>query len=197
MDKSTRYEHVQEREFFAHHGLLHAAFRAIEQAEATELGRFNQCLAAITMTAVAVEALVNAVGSRVVDAANWSTWERRPTHEKIDSLVVQLAIAKDDANEPWSALRGLAGLRDDVVHAKPERIRRVRELPQAAVDRGVYFEPPESSLERQVTIGNAKRFHKAVTDLKGIFTDALDEDKRFGIYADMHHGSISPVERPD
>lgn len=196
MSKSSHYEQVQEREFFAHHGILLAALKAIEQAEATELGRFNQCLAAITMTAVAVEALANAVGSRVVDKLNWASWERRPTHDKIDDLVSRLGILKDTAKEPWTSLRDLAALREGIVHAKPEQIRCVRKLPKAAVDKEVHMKRPESSLERQITLGNAQRFYRAVTDLKGLFADALGESKRYGIYADMYHGSISMVSQP-
>ena len=55
---------TEERTFFAHHMLPHAAQPEIEDAEASAVGRFNKCLAAMVILAVAIEALANAAGAR-------------------------------------------------------------------------------------------------------------------------------------
>jgi len=53
------------------------------------------------------------------------------------------------------------------------------------------FEPPLSRLEREITLGNAKRTHAAVERLKHMLAEALPEEARFGIDADMWHGSTT------
>jgi hypothetical protein len=189
METPQLFRKADERTFFAHHMLLHAAERQIAEAESAECGRFNKCLSAMVLTALAIEALANAVGTRV--AADWPTFERLRPHEKLDYLVAKLGIARDVTKDPWTALQYLSGFRNDIAHPKPEDLARRRVLPAVALDRAA-FDKPRSSLEREITLGNARRAFKAVHELKGLLADALPVNKRFGIYADMWHGSTSP-----
>ena len=94
MNKPSLFRKTEERTFFAHHMLLHAASLAIAEAEANELGRFNKCLSAMVMTALAVEALANAVGHRAIE--DWATFERKRPGQKIDLLVNRLAVLRDE-----------------------------------------------------------------------------------------------------
>lgn len=184
------FQKTEERTFFAHHMLLHAAQLEITDAEASEVGRFNKCLAAMVMIALAVEALVNAVGSRV--ASDWSTFERLRPHEKIDFLVEVLEIQRDTTAEPWCTLRYLMWFRNAIAHPKPEEIVKERILPQTGLSRTA-FDTPLSKLEIEVTLGNARRSYAAVHTLKGLLTDALPDNERFGIYIDAWHGSTSII----
>lgn len=191
MDKPQLFRKTEERTFFAHHMLLHAAQLAIAEAEATEHGRFNKSLAAMVMTALAVEALANAVGSRV--ATDWPAFERLRPHEKIDLIVERLQIPRDTSQEPWTTLQFLGGFRNDIAHPKPELVLKENVLPEVGLTRTA-FQTPLSVLEKEITVRNAKRAHAAVQDLKGLFADALLADARFGIYADMWHGRTSAHE---
>ena len=137
---------------------------------------------------LAVEALVNAVGSRMVP--DWRKFEGLRPHEKIDLLVIQLGVFRDATKEPWTTLQYLGGFRNDIAHPKPEEIVKESVLPQAGITKTT-FDTPLSVLEREITLGNAKRTHAAVHKLKGLLTDALPAEARFGIYADMWHGSTS------
>jgi hypothetical protein len=186
MTTPALFRKTEERTFFAHHMLLHVAELEIKDAEANKLGRFNKCLTAMVMSALAVEALANAVGSRVTE--DWPTFEKMRPHEKLDYLVQQLAIARDPLQEPWSTLQYLGGFRNDIAHPKPEEVIGNRVLPEAGLTKTA-FDRPLSKLEREVTLGNAKRSYAAVHALKGLLTDALPKTDRFGIYADMWHGS--------
>ena len=188
MSSLPMFRKSEQREFFAHHMLLYAAALEIEDAKVSERGRFNKCLAAMVMTALAVEALANAVGSRVV--SDWSTFERLPPHEKLDLLVTELSIARDESKEPWTTIAFIGGFRNDIAHPKPEAIATERALPEVALAKAA-FAKPRSKLEQEITLGNARRVYGAVHTLKGVFTDALPVEKRFGIYADMWSGSTS------
>jgi hypothetical protein len=186
---SVVHVHVtQKREFFAHHMLLHAAGIDLEHAATIQLGSFNRALSSMVLSSLAVEALVNAVGSRVVP--DWSTWERLKPFEKLNSLVTTLQIHRDNRKAPWPALRFLSGFRNDIAHPKPERLQTARTVPHSAVDRQ-FRNRPRSKLERDITVGNAQRALAAVQSLKGILADALPVEKRFGIYADMSSGRAS------
>lgn len=191
MKQPQLFRKVEERTFFAHHMLLHAAEIEIADAEASEVGRFNKCLAAMVMTALAVEGLVNAVGSRV--AENYPAFERLRPHEKLDFLVRALEIGRDEAKEPWTTLHYLGSFRNDIAHPKPELVVKESILPQVGLSRTA-FDTPLSALEREITVGNAKRAYTAVRELKGVLTDAMPEHARFGIYVDMWHGSTSHYE---
>jgi hypothetical protein len=188
MTTAPLFRKTEERTFFAHHMLLHAAQLEIEDAEASAVGRFNKCLAAMVMTALAIEALANAVGTRV--AEDWPEFERLSPHEKIDFLVNSLGVQRDIGKEPWTSLQYLGGFRNDIAHPRPEEVTTERILPQAALSKTA-FETPLSVLEREITLGNAKRAYAAVHALKGLLTDALPETDRFGIYGDMWHGSTA------
>lgn len=185
MNSPQLFRKTVERPFFAHHMLLHAADLEIKEAEATECGRFNKCLSAMVMTSLAIEALANAVGSRIV--ADWPSFERLRPHEKIDLLVNQLSIARDPTKEPWTTLQFLGGFRNDIAHPKPEPVKRESVLPEVALAKTA-FEAPLSALEREITLGNARRSYAAVNALKRLLTDALPVKARFGIYADMWSG---------
>ncbi|MEI7826048.1 MAG: hypothetical protein WCI01_12165 [Chlorobiaceae bacterium] len=186
MMTSALFRKTEERTFFAHHMLLHAAQLEIADAEASELGRFNRCLAAMVMVALAIEALVNAVGSRV--ANDWPEFERLPPHEKINHLVERLSISRDQNSEPWQTLQYLGVFRNAIAHPKPEEIICERILPQAGLNK-TWLDIPRSRLERKITLGNAKRAYDSVHALKEILTHALPENDRYGIYGDMWHGS--------
>ncbi len=191
MSPVKHFRKTQEREFFAHHMLLHAAERQIEEAAASEVGRFNKCLAAMVLSSLAIEALVNAVGSRV--ASDWPTFERLSPLEKLDALVGEMAVVRDSTKEPWSTITQLALFRNDIAHPKPELVVEEKLLHEVGLEKTL-FDSPKSELERQITLGNAQRTHNAVNALKKLLTDALPIEKRFGIYVDAWSGSAQLAE---
>jgi hypothetical protein len=191
MNRPQLFRKTEERTFFAHHMLLHAAELSILDAESSEVGRFNKCLASMVMTSLAVEAIANAVGSRV--ETDWVSFERLKPHEKIDLVVRLLKINKSPSKEPWSTLTYLGGFRNDIAHPKPEDVVNERILPELALTKSS-FDTPLSKFEREITLGNAKRCFAAVHALKGILSDALPDNQSFGIYADMWHSSTSAHE---
>jgi hypothetical protein len=192
MSSHQLFQKIEQRTFSAHHMLLRAASLAIAEAESTKIGEFNKCLSAMVMTSLAVEALVNVVGSRII-TDDWDAFERLRPHEKIDMLVSRLEIPRDVDRSPWVVLQYLGEFRNQIAHAKPESVVKQRVLPEKGLA-NTAFEIPLSALEREITLGNAKRALAAVQELKGLLTDALPRDSRFGIFADMWEGSTTVHE---
>ncbi len=166
--------------------LLHVAGLEVDAAERSQVGRQNKCFTALVMSALAIEALANAVGSRTVN--DWPSFERLSPQGKLEELAKRLAIPQDWSSEPWSSLLYLGRFRNDVAHPKPEVITTYRILPEPGLIKTA-FETPESALERESTLGNARRAYNAVHALKRLLADALPEGARYGIYTDMWHGS--------
>ena len=171
--------------------LLHAAELQLQAAEQSEVGRFNHCLGSMTMTALAVEALLNAVGSRVL--AEWQPFERMRPLEKFKVLQAQLGFEYNARKNPWATLHFLAGFRNDIAHVKPQMVTETRRFTEAEANRFL-SRMPLSKLEREITIGNARRVLGAVTLVKGILTDALPDNLRFGVYVDAWSGSTTVAE---
>lgn len=165
--------------------LLHVANLELETAKSTELGRFNHCLVTLTFSALAIEALANAVGSRAVDEC--SDFESASPLAKVRLLAERLGIKYDSTKKPWSTLRYLTRFRNAIAHAKPERVLEEKVMHEAAYNAQLFRKPP-SKMEREVTLGNAARCFGAVHTLKGLFTDALPVEKRFGLYGDACYG---------
>jgi hypothetical protein len=187
MVKTPRIKQRQEREFFAHHMLLHVAKLELDTAKASDVGHFNHCLVAMAFSAFAIEALANAIGSRTID--EWSDFESSSPMAKVRLLAERLNVPFDSQKAPWSTLRYLTKFRNALAHAKPEQILEERVMLEAEYEARKFRAPP-SKMEREITLGNAQRCFDAVQQLKGLFTDALPVDKRFGIYADMWHGGV-------
>lgn len=191
VNKPRLMKQTQSREFFGHHMLLNAAEMKIESAKQSEVGCFNNCLAAMTMTAIAVEALLNAVGSRVVK--DWRTFERLKPPEKLIELQRELGFKLEPRENPWDTLHYLAGFRNDIVHAKPELVDEAKHFVEPAPTKLLFRKPP-SKLEQKITVDNASRSLEAVQTLKGILTDALPVHLRFGIYVDAWSGSTEEAQ---
>ena len=191
MDKPRLVKQKQSREFFGHHILLHAAGLQLDAAKQLEAGRFNNCLAAMTMSALAVEALLNAVGSKV--ANDWECFERLNPPEKLWELQRELGFTYEPTKNPWSTLQWLAGFRNDIAHAKPELVEELKHFVEPAPNK-LLFGKPLSKLVQEITLGNASRSFEAVQSLKRILTDALPVARRSGIYADAWSGSTEEAE---
>lgn len=183
---ASRVRVTQERNFSAHNFLIHHAYLSLKAREETRNGAFHTELAVITMSALAIEALCNAVGSQMFDP--WDDWQSPLT--KLRLIASELRIAYDENREPWSTLRWLSVFRNQIAHAKPELISTsVVCGPREADARRKSM--PLSKLERQVSIGNARRAYHAIYNARNLIALALDVELRFGITSDGWTGSLS------
>ena len=190
-DPALHLKRTQERHFSAHNTLLHIAQIELEQAAPGNTGEFNHAFTAITFSALAVEALANAVGDRVVP--EWKDYESASPYAKARLLAERLGIEYDKQHEPWPTIKWLCRFRNNVAHAKPEFVKREEIIPAATLDE-LRFDHPKSKLELEVTYENAKRAVKAVEDLKYMLTDRVGIDNRFGLPSDGWFTSTSKHE---
>lgn len=193
MNKPRKLRRTQERHFSAHHMLLNAARLALEAAEAKQPGWFNEALAAITFSALTIEAMGNAFGDRIVP--DWKDFESASPYAKLRLLAERLGMPYDKTSEPWATLWWLSKFRNGISHPKPEFLVEEKVIDEAEHDRH-RFEAPESKLEREITIPNARRAVKALEEVKLKLCEKLDPEDRFSLFSDGWSGSTEPHDKP-
>ena len=106
-----------EREFSAHHILLETAEKALKKAkDRQKIGVVHDQLIAMTFSALALEALANAFGRRLVP--KWSHFEMAPPIAKLRTVARQLEIDdREFEQEPRAAAVWLMSFRNKVAHA--------------------------------------------------------------------------------
>jgi hypothetical protein len=185
-DKKVKVE--RERPFSPHHIFLGAAKDAIDIAESDPKKRQFSSVTAITMSALAIEALCNAIGERVVE--EWEDFESSSPKAKLRILCDELNIDFDANIEPWSTAVWLGNLRNRLAHGKPQIVKEsyicgVEEHKKRSWDK------PEAKLEKSLTIGNAKRAYEKITELKFLLCRNVPPGKAFGLVGDMWSGTSS------
>jgi hypothetical protein len=178
------------RNFSAHHMLTSAARVAIADAERKDPGWFLSELTAITMCALSIEALCNSLGEHIV--RDWKDFESASPIAKLRLLCGKLGIPYVKDKEPWASLKWLHRFRNAIAHAKPEILKEEyvwtrQEYDTRPMDR------PKSRLEKEITLGNAKRALRTAEEIKTILCDAIPAETRFGLYDDGWHRTAHAI----
>jgi len=184
------FRRVQERHYSAHHTLLRVARFELAKAERMEAGWFDSTFVALTFSALAIEALSNAIGDRIVP--DWKDFETASPLAKVRLLVERLGLVYSPNDEPWLTIRGLGKFRNLVAHPKPETILEDQFITEGDTDKRP-FDPPKSKLERLVTVGHAKRAFNAVEEAKILLCDKIPAEDKFGLFSDSWSTSTSKV----
>jgi len=160
----------------------------LAKAERKDDGWFDSTFVVLTFSALAIEALSNAIGERIVP--DWKDFESANPLAKIRLLAERLGIPYSSESEPWNTIRWLGKFRNLVAHPKPEIILDDKLITEREADDRP-FDPPKSKLEREVTVGNAKRAFDAVETAKLLFCEKIPAEDRFGLYSDSRSTSTS------
>jgi hypothetical protein len=187
---SERLKVSRERDFCAHHMLIGAARMSLEDAKSRKPGWFYAELAALTMSGLAIEAICNAVGDRVF--TDWKDFESATPIAKLRLICDKLGMVFNANREPWSTALWLVKFRNEIAHAKPESVTESHVWTPEQYERRRTREP-KSDIEKKVTLGNAKRAVKRVTEIKDLLCPRVPEDKASGLHSDEWSGSAKLV----
>jgi len=120
--------------------LIGAARAAVEDAEAKRPGWFYSQLTAITLCGLAIEAICNAIGKRIIP--DWKDFESAGPNAKLRLLCDRLNVKYDRHAEPWSSARWLSKQRNAIALAGQRRTlehhtypKRMAELCDIVCDR--------------------------------------------------------------
>jgi hypothetical protein len=171
---------TRQRTYSAHHALQHIAAGCAEAAEQDEAGSFNNALIAITLSALSIEAMSNAIGDRIVP--RWSDFESAGPLAKVRLLAEHLQMEYAPDSEPWQTLQWLVKFRNRIAHAKPEKIFSESLVQGTGVEN--FGEKPESKVEAEITPANARKAVNAVEAVKHMLCDRIPAEQRFGLNID-------------
>ena len=188
MSESKKVRVTRERPFSAHHMFIGAARVSIQDAENKKPGWFYDELTAMVMSALAVEALANAFGKRLLK--DWEDFESASPIAKLKLVCKELDLEFDRNKEPWSTIKWLSKFRNLVAHAKPELVTEDYISTPDEYEKK-RMDMPKSALEKQVTLGNAKRAYEGVEKVKELLAKKVPPDESFGLYSDSCLGSAS------
>ena len=185
MSQPIKIKRRQERQYSAHHLLLETAHRADKRADNQSPGWIYPILEAQTFSILAIESFANTVGDKLIPL--WDDFESASILAKLRVICDHLSIPFDKDQEPWSTVRSMVCFRNLVVHAKPRLLIEERIFSQEEAEKRE-FERPESNLERQLTIGNARHYTKTAKKVRDTILQALTPEQAYGISTD---GSFS------
>jgi len=189
VNKKVRVQ--RDRYFKPHHILIGAAKNALENAEARVPGWLYYELTAITFSALALEALTNSFGEKLV--ARWEDFERGANPvAKLRIICSQLNVQPDFEKEPWATTLWLMKFRNKVAHAKPEPINFDKTMSEEDFKK-IQFEFPQSKFEMEITLKNAKRSIDAIDSILELFYPKLSAEKADELYSNGFSGSVSVV----
>jgi hypothetical protein len=187
-DDKKEVSYSRERPFSPHNILLSAARDAIDIAKEDKFKETFSSITAITMSALAIEALCNAVGERIFE--EWSDYESSSPKAKLRIICDKLNIVYESKSEPWTTVAWLSQLRNKLAHGKPQLISESGSLEEKDYE-SKSWDKPQSKIEKQLTIVNAERAYKQVTELKFLFSKHMPAGSSFGIAGDMWSGRSS------
>jgi hypothetical protein len=106
---------------YPHNDLLNTSKYLLDGIESkTKAGEQDgitlDCIACVVVSAAAAEALVNAIGSLRVKGWN----ERESSPKKIEIICAAAKMPLDNDSAPFSTLKKLRGLRNQIMHCQPE-----------------------------------------------------------------------------
>lgn len=170
--------------------LIGAARVAVEDAALKRPGWSYSQLTAITLCGLAIEAICNAVGDRVIP--DWKDFESSNPNAKLRLLCEHLEVHYNKNQEPWSAVRWLLKQRNAIAHAKPQLVKEEHVWSRDEYDRRRQ-DCPLSDLERELSLGNAKRALSATEDVLLRLTEVIPAENRLGLYSEAWEGAATGI----
>lgn len=160
------------RKDLIHNDLANSAFYLKERVIARDAagdreGIFLDMMAAATMTAFALEAYLNFVGTTKVP--DWK--DRAGIRAKLDSLRAFLKIDAPLDVRPYATVGELIELRNTLAHGKP-RISKIREVAEGTYDElHARMRPPQPDWEKSLTPEFVVRVYE---DVEAIWREMLN-----------------------
>ena len=190
---SDRVRVQREREFSPHHILIGAAMASLERAKAQPDGWFYDALVAMTFSAMALEALPNAFGERLIE--RWKDYESASPIAKLRIVANRLNLPEPSFNtEPWDFAQWLMQFRNKVAHAKPQPVKINTTMTRAVFEK-MRFEIPAAKLERDISLENAEKALATVSAIFELLCKNTPNDQLSGLLYDSFSGTVSSAEK--
>lgn len=187
----TELKVAQKRHYSAHNNLLRVGSNLLFACEQQERGCSEGHFVCLVMCSLAIESLCNTTGEMVY--SDWkSEFESCSPRAKIRILCEKLGITYDKGIEPFQTLHWLIGFRNRIAHAKPEPIEINTLMTWSQYEELISGDGPQSKLEKEISIENAKKALYNVEKLKELFASKLPEESAWILESDSWEMQSGP-----
>lgn len=175
---------TQKRHYSAHNDLLRVGDNFLHACELDERWCGEGHFVCMVMCALAVESLCNTTGELIY--LDWKAdFETSSTKAKIRIICEKLDIKYDRGKEPFQTLHWVLQFRNKIAHAKPEPISNELLVSQSEYDQLQLTDGPQSKLEEDITIENAKRVLSRIHEFIEIIASKMPEELSWVIESDL------------
>lgn len=184
---------VRKRRFYsAHHTLLRIARECVAGAREKRPGWKDDEFIAVVMSCLAIEAICNAFGEKVVHG--WGDFENSRPAAKLRVICARLGVDYQKDVEPWKTLRWMQKLRNEIAHPKLEFVEKTESMSLLEYEQRARM-APLSKIEAKITLDTVQKSLLAVEKVLEILGEKLSEEDRFDILHDSWEstGSREPV----
>jgi len=164
---------VGERNFHPFHLLINAAQETLDEMREYQYGGSAFVLSTMLLSALAIEALANSIGSHKV--SNWSDYESASPIAKLRIVSSELCIDFNKDESPWREARELIKFRNQIAHAKPKIYKIDKEIRDDNLHE--LLSPAPSWIEKQINYESAEKAFKTIDEIKTLFCAKLDPEK--------------------
>lgn len=126
--------------------------------------RFRWVLPAMAFSVFRVEALCNIYGSQLFP--HWTHFESTSFIGKITMISDFLNIEVDFSKEPWQTVNKMKTFRNNLVHAKPDVVSCISEIPSHLPEKIAQIPESKKSIASYSSIEEAERFDKVADQLE-------------------------------
>ena len=144
--------------------LYNAADWALEQAEATEEGRFYNCMSTIVLSAFCIEAYLNHLGSKLLPYWDDEIKKDISTANKLKIVCHHLGLTADFSRRPFQSFKLIMKFRNLVAHGSTVMLS---EKGRQTLRDGERVKHPQTWWENQCKLATAKRW---LADTESIVT---------------------------
>jgi hypothetical protein len=188
---SEKLRYTRERHYCPHHILINAAYTALEDARSKKPGYADYELMCITFCSLALEALGNSFGEKLIP--RWiNDFESASPAAKIRLVCQRINITPDFGSEPWQTATWLIRFRNRVAHAKPKRIREDSIVTREEREK-MRFQVPQSELEKEISLENAEKAFKCVDGIHEMWCAQIPMKDMENLLGDGWSGETSPI----
>lgn len=162
-----------ERTIYEDRYLSAIALNQLEQAKLEGEGhQFRWVVPSMAFSVFRVEALCNIYGGQLFP--HWHHFESMSFIGKITMISEFLKIEVNFSSEPWQTINLMKNFRNTLVHAKPQKVSEIHEVPDHLPERLTPFPKEKKTIMSYSSIETAEKFNSVASKLEMLWFQGAD-----------------------
>lgn len=151
------------------------ALNQLDKAKNEDEGhQFRWIVPSMAFSVFRVEALSNIYGSQLFP--HWGHYESMSFIGKITMISEFLKVEVDFSSEPWQTINLMKNFRNTLVHAKPQQVSKVSEIPESLPEKFASYPEKKKTIISYSSIETAEKFHEVANHLDMLWVHGVDKE---------------------